>query len=549
MANPVLHRFEATLYQTAPDGAQSPLAGSAVDFYFQGATVSADLTIPAGGRGVVNVHDWGDLRGLNATPYTNFPAVPDRVRAGFGGPELTVVTANAVAAPPPFHGTLLVELANNTGSDVTLLAGTRLIIVNRRPPVFLNPDRTGTSVSSVLSDAGGRAWAYVPHPRYDFTVPALGRLFVDAEGGAQPTPAWLNLRDFPDLQAAVDALPRQVGGEIFIPAGCYTIGATVRITTPNVCLRGEGPQSVLEAASPDLTLVQVQKDPQLMAVPSGFRIRDLTLDGGATTPGAAGIGLLVVGFETSGSYLENVTITRTRKYGLQLVDTRSTLVMRCRVVGNQGTGVHLSGNPTACLMGSTLSDNLGRAVEMAGPAQPANAVALLGCRLAGNLGAQTAAIDISNCARLSVRECSFEHASGVRDRFVRISGAASALVDGCWFDGADLVGRAVSWVGSKGARFSNNCGQDLVAGFAEFDAGCDDCVEFGNREEAGAPRLAFAGKRVFSLGRGAVSIDRYSNATKPNPATVAPGSMIWIDDPGQLALLVSNGTSWVTIGP
>jgi hypothetical protein len=45
--------------------------------------------------------------------------------------------------------------------------------------------------------------------------------------------------DFTDLQSAIDALPA-IGGKVFVKAGTYPLSGTIRITTSNVQIQGEG---------------------------------------------------------------------------------------------------------------------------------------------------------------------------------------------------------------------------------------------------------------------------------------------------------------------
>ncbi len=56
-------------------------------------------------------------------------------------------------------------------------------------------------------------------------------------GGTMADSKVLNASDFPSLQAAVDALPRE-GGEVFLPAGLYVLATDLVIGKPNVVLRG-----------------------------------------------------------------------------------------------------------------------------------------------------------------------------------------------------------------------------------------------------------------------------------------------------------------------
>jgi hypothetical protein len=143
MAIARLRRFDITVLRskTDADSTQTTLSSARVDFYRQGATVSASVTVPPTTPTVANVYDLGSL--------TNGSVVT----AGIGGPQLSV--SGTPTSPTQ------VTIVNNTGADVRLYAGVRLILQTSRPNVYADPFGTSSLGNSVTADANGRATGYI----------------------------------------------------------------------------------------------------------------------------------------------------------------------------------------------------------------------------------------------------------------------------------------------------------------------------------------------------------------------------------------------------
>jgi hypothetical protein len=83
--------------------------------------------------------------------------------------------------------------------------------------------------------------------------------------------------DFTDLQSAINALPAN-GGKIFVKAGTYPLNSTIRITTSNVQIQGEGMGITVFVASSQM-MTASPAVPALEAFQAGFgTARSLTAD-------------------------------------------------------------------------------------------------------------------------------------------------------------------------------------------------------------------------------------------------------------------------------
>ncbi len=78
-------------------------------------------------------------------------------------------------------------------------------------------DGTGSSVTMSWTLGTSRPWGILGVG----LKPAL-RIHVDALGGTQRSPSWLNARDFESIQVAIDTLP-PAGGVVYIPGGEYEV--------------------------------------------------------------------------------------------------------------------------------------------------------------------------------------------------------------------------------------------------------------------------------------------------------------------------------------
>jgi hypothetical protein len=148
-----LRRFDQMIYRakSASDPSRVPAPYAPIEFYYQGATVSASATIGTSGTTTLSVYDPGRLR------------ANDVVQVGVGGQTVTV------SASPTATG---VTVSNTTGAAITVQAGVRLILLSRRPTVFSDPFGAApvAGTSSILADEDGRARAYIAERLFDMVV-------------------------------------------------------------------------------------------------------------------------------------------------------------------------------------------------------------------------------------------------------------------------------------------------------------------------------------------------------------------------------------------
>lgn len=389
---------------------------------------------------------------------------------------------------------------------------------------------------------------------------ATTRLFVDARAGTQPTPSWIDLRDFASLQAAVNALPPE-GGEIFIPAGLYSLTSGVVISKPNVTLRGEGTSSVLRSsmANPTFDLITVDGS---VATADRFRLLNVQLDGRAAQAG--NYSALVLKGTSSAPLLrcvlENVILVNAAKHGLHLQYVRRLSATNCEVTGCKNDGLRIENARLLLFMGCWFQSNVGRGAYVTGTAIT---LTFLGCTFMSNKGgalpSQANALDVdvvtsppeSASAAIAVIACHFEHAdtSQQATQFVRLSGAVASSVNGCFFQGRTTALQKPFYAAallSSGARFSNNTGENMATGLANFSIWG---TEFGNTQiGASYPTITGSPMRLVSVdGKGVAKFPSYVTADRPKPDKVPAGSLIWFQT--GLKLQVSDGAAWVDVGP
>lgn len=169
MAYPLLRRFETTIYRDngASDMAQVPFVRASVDFYRQGATVAEAGAIDPGMIATVLVYSPGEL------------SAGDVVSVGVGGAPLFV--DQPVSSPAVFPGPVQVRLKNNTLAQVSLAEGTRLLVLSRRPEVYLDATGQTSLGQSVITGTDGRVGVYVALQRFDYVVRGTGVVSTSSE--------------------------------------------------------------------------------------------------------------------------------------------------------------------------------------------------------------------------------------------------------------------------------------------------------------------------------------------------------------------------------
>jgi len=545
MARPIAPRFEIRVLKdkSVSDNAQVPATDAVINFCRAGATVSATVVVPASATSApVSVFDVGQV------------IVGDTVRIGAGPGTLTV---SGLA-------TNQVRVANPTSSPITLTSGTRLVPTNGRPNVYMDPLCSVSLGNLLYPDSAGQAAAYLPNNRMDYDVAIPNqplRLYVDGTGMlGRSDRAWNDLRDFGgNLQAAIDALPPG-GGTVFVPRGTWLMTSGATVNTPSVTIMGEQACSVLRAATANaFDLVTVNA--------TNFQMRDLALDGAATSQDLSGRSCLYIrGLGTSGHLildvlLQNVTLTGAPGHGLNMEDVIIIIAEGCHFDGNKGGGVRIDngtqnpqGSTTTQFLSCTFSQNGERGCVV-------NNVTVLtfrGCSLKGNQGGATAqgnAIDALGCNRIDILSSHFGPAGTATapDQFILVTGSGSAVVDACLFDGgadpAKQPAQAIHLAVGPSSRICSCAGMGLRSFLAFLDPQSLECVEMGNVEldqavvriKCDAPSET---QRLTSMSRWSLGVP-FLNSDADLPAgsdSVVPGAFAWVrlDD----NLKVWDGFGW-----
>ena len=556
MARPVQRRFAIQVLKSAgeSDPTQEAVSEATIDFYRQGATASETSTVTHGGESfAVPVYDSGGIK----------PG--DTVSIEVGG-----LTFNVDAVP----SRTLLMLSREPSPDGTIEEGKRLLPAEEWPE--LTDDSLGLAAGDPSPTTGddGRLLGYVSTRRFDYNVHGStlvgDHLTLDALGGITPMVPWLNARDFPTLQEAIDALPA-TGGVVYLPAGQYLAapnryGSGIEITGDYVTLRGDGIFSTrIVTPHPDFEgdFVTVKG--------KGCRIEDVSING--ATGGGEGSCLVIDGTasDVSDCRLKNVLLHNALGHGLLCKDAPSLFAVDLAAVDNAMNGAQLereTGGPwRMTFIGGLLADNAGTGLEIIVADDPeaidcGDSVRLLGGFIEGNrAGGATDGngLKITRAAGVYASGCYFERRPSQSlpehgEQFIYAEEVRGLVIDGCFFNGnSDLtpppdveVKRTALFVGCTDVRFTNNVGYRLSEELARFDTDCERVVECGNREiDIDLPRIASEGD-VFGLSRGAVQL--FHSDTVPSSTTdFEPGSVIWVSTQNRLYVLKSEADGWKSI--
>jgi hypothetical protein len=557
MSQPTLMRFERLIWKnkSSLDPAQVPATGAVVTFYRQGATVSAEVAVP-----VI------DENQQPPCPDPRFqPPCPTLISVYDSG----LIVAGDVVQVSNQNSLILyvVEVKSDRTGMYVLNSGfspvlvpkyARLVKLTDQPLVYSDPRGTQAIGTQVVTPADGRVQAYVAEARFDYIVSGGGlttpRLYQDARGGVSPSPSWLNARDFPTLQAAVDGLPA-TGGDIFIPAGKYQLFATLVIGKPNVTLRGQGRGSIITApANPGYDLIRIEK--------GWARLLDLAVDGNATSSSAAKACVVATGAEVERCYLKNVLMQKASGPGLLVRDVTSVIALNCECSSNKGDGFRIGrSNATPWkvrIIACTADHNDGVGVLVAPDVvDVGDSMTLLGCSMKGNgvLGEDGGSgLEVRNASGVQVMGCRFDwDRSGVAPaQLLYALGANALMVDGCWFEGKsgpaeNAAARGTKIVDSVGAAFLNNSGRHLTTALVELHQ-LTKAVEFGNSDLDSPmdPRITVVGDGVFGLSKGVVQLYGYSSDPSPPPGGFPSGSMVWVGG-GVNRIRVRDGNTWKSV--
>ena len=552
MANPVLRRFDVRILVDMPDSdhEQITAAGATIDFYRAGATVRETVTVPGiADRYAVPVFDSGDIK------------VGDTVQAGWGGAEF------AILAEPAFG---VVYLSSEIGA-VEIPAGTRLIPTNNRPTITDDPTGLTGGETSLETDADGRAEGYVVASRFDYHVsgedPEVDQLHVDSLGGTAPSPSWLNARDFPTVQDAIDALPDGLGGTVFLPAGVYEIdlpeGADpedpgrglITITNPGVTLRGEGPMATI------LRRVSESDAECVVAVEAGgCRLHDLQIDGANIAGSCLELNgqHVTLNNKNASAYLQNVILTNAhgsgdlQGYGLLMREGIGTVAVNVRFEANARVGARvIEGSTTTRFLGCAFKHNAGKGLELDGFS---SSITALGCVFQDNAGgsgiSEGNSIDVRNNSQLDVLGCQFRITDPEisPQQFIYAELATAPTIGGCWFDGGPSgVDRVAKCVNTRGVQFANNSAIRVATEVLQLVnaslATSNDAVEMGNRSLGSDPPVPIIASpvsaRIVTLSRGGLGVDNWDGTPETSVGTQS-GALAYVESSEGLKVLAQG---------
>lgn len=237
-------------------------------------------------------------------------------------------------------------------NSLSIPQGTILLAITRPADIFADAYAQVPYASGQRNvDSTGRAAFFQRNERADALVTGTGfsaRLYASLEGGFRASDvSWLNAKDFPTIQAAVDALPRE-GGTVFIPAGAYTPTTTPAFQPPLV-LPFDRPVRVLGEGRTLTRLIYkftggdppIDPSLDLVHVTGHYQsIEDLSLEAGPS-PFGEGHGSAIRIWRTEdipnddgivfGAAIRRVAIFDAQGYGINVDDAIRNGVVQCAV--------------------------------------------------------------------------------------------------------------------------------------------------------------------------------------------------------------------------
>lgn len=524
MAEPVLALLERNIWRrrSVLDTTQVAASGATVSFYGQGATFSGQDPVDVFQNDptptTLPLFDRGDI------------VAGDYIQHGFN--------TGAVMRVVEVEGRDTIKVVNVSALDISISEGSRLVRLNDRPSVYADPHgMRSLGPEVIVSD--GRLSVYIAAERFDYIVSGAGlttALYRDAMGGSRPNPSWVAVLDHHlDLQAAIDALP-PTGGEIFLPSGSYVLPSTLLLNKDNVCLRGQGSNTIITGpANPNFDLVRIER--------RYCRLQDLQIDGNASSAAAGKSCLVVTGAQADMVFLKNLLLKRASKHGVEILNSGSVFGFNCESLENlnSGYGLQATGTPLmARLVACAARGNAFAGVTIDGNEGYSDGVTLLGCLLEGGVNAAGLnGLQIVGC-RLAWASSGTSPLQILRAYLVR-----GLVVEGCWFDGKAGVATEQASLGAEltycsGPTFAGNVGVRLSQALVSFGI-CTGAVEFGNQDlDSAVVRILTNSSTLFSLSRGVVEPFRYES-TPPVDDTWRPGTMFW-DQEGLRVVIDDEGT-------
>lgn len=374
--------FSTTIFQnkSVSDAAQIPAPLCTVDVYKQGATVANTVTVTSTPTAVA-VYSTGRI------------IVGDLVQVGTDPTQaMSVVSIDTITQ-------LTLQRAGPT--NVALGPGARLLPTTNRPNVFQEPSGTLLAVGSptLTTDSQGQVSFYVAEFKFDYIVSGAAIttvLFPDGESGwSRGGGNWVNVKDFPTIQAAIDHVTTVFGdGTVFIPGGMiYDPTTTPKfqgIVVPyGVSIVGENTTLSMPAGFENTDMIQVTG--------SDVRIRGLRLQG----PGVAGSGC---GINVIGAAIQQVVLSE-----LYIFQTASWAI---NMLPNSGGFIsHSQGYRVTCYQAAS-----GGSLQIGNTTGPVDSVSFVGCAFNGPPDNTTygpdsltrGAVHISQCNNIGFTDCTFE---------------------------------------------------------------------------------------------------------------------------------------------
>ncbi len=347
--------------------------------------------------------------------------------AATGSSSLTSVTLNSVAAKSMTFAMVAVA-DQSTGVSVTsgssqterwdATAGTSVpTIVTSAGATKEIPGAGNQALGFILSES--RPWqTLATELRYLSEKLSLSRLYIDAVGGTQPSPAWVNARDFSTIQAAIDSLPA-TGGVVYAPSGTYNVTTTTIPENKPVHLMGDGAdRTILFCADPELDILRIES--------SLTTIENLTIKGPYLVPSEPNIRGRGVVIGIPGNTID--ALRRVSIIGCRIVDTASwALYLR-------GTGDSVPVDPERLLIWGQFErtdfqhNRTGGLVEVR---VGNNGNAFKNCSFTQFHGP---ALNAFGASSLSLQTCTFEDKLDDAVAYVMLDSDNNVLLDSCWFE-------------------------------------------------------------------------------------------------------------------
>lgn len=326
-----------------------------------------------------------------------------------------------------------VKLQASGLNDIQLVNGDRLILINTPPSLYDNDQATGSAQANPIpTDSRGYVEFYTAETRFDMIVSGTGlttTVYEDNEGGWQRGGvAWVNVKDYPTFQAAINALPYTTGevfgGVLYIPPGMYDNTTTpavdsMDLTGRSVYVLGDGVGSTwvkhLASASTDLITLDGSDYTRI----EGIRFEGKNVDGS---------GRCMVFKNAAYTDVRNCWIDKFPSYGIDFssatADCIDSYFHNIRITGNMRNGsLQLDGQKTFGLVFDS-------------------------CFFKPAIGI---GVDLGWSQKTAFRDCGFEHtldggATGYANAHVYASGyPIGALFDDCWFENSAANATPNNW--------------------------------------------------------------------------------------------------------